>query len=119
MGFPVRTVTRPAVILGRQNGKLPATILLQVPGQSGGPTVRLVGPALRAWKALCAEALSKGHVLKSTSLNDSYRPYDVQKRIPDTTKATRVLGFEATTRLETMLDEVIPWVENEIHLGRI
>lgn len=34
--------------------------------------------------------------------------HDVQKRVPDVTKAKEVLGFEATTTLEDMLDEVIP-----------
>jgi nucleoside-diphosphate-sugar epimerase len=45
--------------------------------------------------------------------------YDVQKRVPDVTKAKEVLGFEATTTLETMLDEVIPWIENAIADGTI
>jgi UDP-glucose 4-epimerase len=45
--------------------------------------------------------------------------YDVQKRVPDVTKAKRVLGFEATTSLEEMLDEVIPWIETEMLAGRI
>jgi nucleoside-diphosphate-sugar epimerase len=45
--------------------------------------------------------------------------YDVQQRIPDTTKAKRVLGFEATTPLEEVLDEVIPWVREQIALGNI
>ena len=45
--------------------------------------------------------------------------YDVQKRIPDTSKAREVLGFEATTSLSDVLDEVIPWVAQEIEAGRI
>ena len=36
--------------------------------------------------------------------------YDVQKRIPDVSKAKKILGFSADTSLELMLDEVIPWV---------
>ena len=46
-------------------------------------------------------------------------PYadDVQCRIPDTAKARAVLGFEATTSLETMLDEVIAWVRDAIAAG--
>lgn len=43
--------------------------------------------------------------------------YDVRKRIPDTRKAKEVLGFEATTTLEEALDEVIPWIREEIELG--
>src|SRR5262249_50010873 len=45
--------------------------------------------------------------------------HDVQKRVPSTDKAQRVLGFEATTSLSEMLDEVIPWVETAITDGRI
>lgn len=45
--------------------------------------------------------------------------YDVQERSPDTTKAARVLGFNATTTLNAMLDEVIPWIERQIQVGQI
>jgi UDP-glucose 4-epimerase len=44
-------------------------------------------------------------------------PYDVQRRIPDVEKAKSVLSFEATTPLETVLDEVIPWIEGQLELG--
>ena len=40
--------------------------------------------------------------------------HDVQKRIPSVEKAKRVLGFEATTTLDVMLDEVIPWIREAI-----
>jgi nucleoside-diphosphate-sugar epimerase len=45
--------------------------------------------------------------------------HDVQMRVPDVRKAREVLGFEATTSLEDMLDEVIPWIREEIKAGRI
>ena len=45
--------------------------------------------------------------------------HDVQKRIPSTVKAKEVLGFEATTTLDEMLDEVIPWIEQAINNGKI
>ena len=45
--------------------------------------------------------------------------YDVQRRVPDVCKAQRVLGFEATTPLDQMLDEVIPWIRQEVEAGRI
>jgi nucleoside-diphosphate-sugar epimerase len=45
--------------------------------------------------------------------------HDVQRRIPDTGKAKSLLGFEATTSLSEMLDEVIPWVSREIAAGGI
>jgi len=45
--------------------------------------------------------------------------HDVQQRVPDTRKAREVLGFEATTSLEAMLDEVIPWIREELEAGRL
>jgi hypothetical protein len=81
MPFPVRDVVKPAAIRGRQNGKLPTDLLGVVAGLAGGPTVRLVDPARRAWRALSAAATQAGHTLKATSTNDSYRPYAVQERI--------------------------------------
>jgi nucleoside-diphosphate-sugar epimerase len=51
--------------------------------------------------------------------SDEPYPYDVQKRIPDTTKARDVLGFTARTPLSEILDEVIPWIRQEIAANRI
>jgi nucleoside-diphosphate-sugar epimerase len=45
--------------------------------------------------------------------------HDVQKRVPSVEKAKRVLGFEATTTLDQMLDEVIPWVQKALSEGAI
>jgi nucleoside-diphosphate-sugar epimerase len=45
--------------------------------------------------------------------------HDVQRRVPDVTKARDVLGFEATTTLADMLDVVIPWITDAVHDGRI
>jgi UDP-glucose 4-epimerase len=45
--------------------------------------------------------------------------FDVQKRVPDVSKARKILGFEATTTLEDMLDEVIPWIQHAIEIGTI
>ena len=45
--------------------------------------------------------------------------HDVQMRVPDTRKAKEILGYEATTPLETMLDEVIPWIRDELEAGRL
>jgi UDP-glucose 4-epimerase len=50
--------------------------------------------------------------------DDPYE-HDVQRRIPATDKARKVLGFEATTSLDEMLDEVIPWIEQAVDEGRI
>ena len=40
---------------------------------------------------------------------DSFE-FDVQKRIPSTEKAKNLLGYEAETTIEEMLDVVIPWI---------
>ena len=45
--------------------------------------------------------------------------HDVQRRVPATQKAQEILGFEATTSLEAMLDEVIPWIRQAIEAGSI
>jgi UDP-glucose 4-epimerase len=45
--------------------------------------------------------------------------HDVQLRVPDVSKARDVLGFEATTTLDGMLDEVIPWIRAEVDAGRL
>jgi len=45
--------------------------------------------------------------------------YDVQKRIPDTSKAKKMLGYEAKTTLDQMLDEAIPWIKEQVKLGGI
>ncbi len=52
-------------------------------------------------------------------VSDQPFEHDVAKRIPSVEKAKRVLGFEATTTLEEMLDEVIPWVRNALKEGII
>jgi UDP-glucose 4-epimerase len=52
-------------------------------------------------------------------VSDEPFEHDVSRRIPSTEKAKRVLGFEATSTLDQMLDEVIPWIEKAIVDGRI
>jgi nucleoside-diphosphate-sugar epimerase len=61
----------------------------------------------------------KGPDVPLNLVHDEAFEHDVQKRVPDTEKAKRVLGFEATKSLETMLDEVIPWIHNAIQEGTI
>src|SRR5579862_1096369 len=51
--------------------------------------------------------------------HDEPFPLDVQRRVPATDKARRVLGFAATTPLEDVLDEVIGWVAGRIESGLI
>jgi nucleoside-diphosphate-sugar epimerase len=50
-------------------------------------------------------------------VSDSPFEHDVQRRVPSTEKAERVLGFTADTSLSDMLDEVIPWIRTAIADG--
>ena len=52
-------------------------------------------------------------------VSDTPFEHDVQRRIPDISKARTVLGFEATTSLDEMLEEVVPWIESAIGQGVI
>ena len=52
-------------------------------------------------------------------VSDTPFEYDVQRRVPEVSKAARVLGFRAETPLSTVLDEVIPWIERQIREGTI
>src|SRR5579862_974195 len=61
----------------------------------------------------------KGEDVPLTLVHDDPFEYDVQRRVPDTEKAKRVLGFEASTSLDQMLDEVIPWIDAAIKAGTI
>ena len=45
--------------------------------------------------------------------------HDVQMRVPDVRKARDLIGFEATTTLDAMLDEVVPWIRAELEAGRL
>ena len=51
--------------------------------------------------------------------HDAPFAHDVQLRVPDVTKARAILGFEATTTLDQMLDEVIPWIRSEMETGAL
>lgn len=50
-------------------------------------------------------------------VHDEPFAHDVHRRVPGVGKARRVLGFEATTTLDDMLDEVIPWIERAVTDG--
>ncbi|HXE10081.1 MAG TPA: NAD-dependent epimerase/dehydratase family protein [Verrucomicrobiae bacterium] len=52
-------------------------------------------------------------------VSDKPFEHDVQKRVPDTKKAKEVLGYEATTSLDKMLNEVIPWIKEQVEHGNI
>lgn len=61
----------------------------------------------------------KGPEVPFRYVSDPPFEHDVQKRVPSVDKARRILGFEATTPLDAVLDEVIPWVEQAIEQGQI
>jgi len=65
------------------------------------------------WKKIHGDSKPFRHV------SDDPYTYDVQKRIPSVDKAKTVLGFEATTSLDAMLDEVIPWIRQAVADGSI
>jgi nucleoside-diphosphate-sugar epimerase len=62
---------------------------------------------------------NKGPDLPERLAHDPAFEHDVQKRVPSVEKAKRVLGFEATTSLEDMLDEVIPWITKAVADGTL
>lgn len=51
--------------------------------------------------------------------HDQAFKYDVETRSPDVSKAKKLLGYEATTSLSQILDEVIPWIKDQVALGEI
>jgi UDP-glucose 4-epimerase len=61
----------------------------------------------------------KGPDVPFSVVSDDPYEYDVQKRVPDVTKAREVLGYTADTSLSEMLDEVIPWVTQAVKDGRL
>lgn len=61
----------------------------------------------------------KGGNVPFRHVSDEAYEYDVQKRVPSVEKAKSVLGFECTTTLDQMLDEVIPWIESALDEGII
>ena len=52
-------------------------------------------------------------------VSDQPFAYDVQKRVPAVNKAQELLGFSADTPLDAILDEVIPWIVEQVKLGGI
>jgi nucleoside-diphosphate-sugar epimerase len=61
----------------------------------------------------------KGPDVPLRHVSDAAFDHDVQRRVPSVVKARQMLGFEATTTLDEMLDEVIPWIDQAIKDGTI
>jgi UDP-glucose 4-epimerase len=80
---------------------------------STSETTTVLELARRIWHRI------KGPDVPFRYVSDPPFEYEVQRRIPSTEKAKRVLGFEATTSLDEMLDEVVPWIEDAVKQGLI
>ncbi len=52
-------------------------------------------------------------------VHDPAYKYDVQERSPAVEKAERLLGFRVEAALSDILDEVIPWIGEQIAVGQI
>lgn len=52
-------------------------------------------------------------------VSDPPYEHDVARRVPSTNKALQILGFQANTSLDVMLDEVIAWVREAVMAGTI
>ncbi len=61
----------------------------------------------------------KGPNVPFDYVSDPPFSHDVKRRIPSTDKAKRVLGFEATTGLHKILEDVVPWIEKAVADGTI
>ena len=81
------------------------------------PLDRRVDDGARAGRADLAQDQGRRQPFRYVS--DEAFDHDVQRRVPSVDKARKILGFEATTTLDEMLDEVIPWIEQAVDDGRI
>ncbi|HEV8669993.1 MAG TPA: NAD(P)-dependent oxidoreductase [Candidatus Limnocylindria bacterium] len=77
---------------------------------SSSEGITVLDLAGRIWRKLRGDAPLR-------IVHDEPLTYDVQRRVPDVTKARRVLGFVATTSLDRALDEVIAWLRAETAAG--
>jgi UDP-glucose 4-epimerase len=71
------------------------------------------------WRKVHGADAEPGGSTPFSYVSDPPFEYDVQRRVPDVRKAGEVLGFEATTTLDEMLDEVIPWIRAELAEARV
>ncbi|MGH9080064.1 MAG: NAD-dependent epimerase/dehydratase family protein [Acidimicrobiales bacterium] len=64
-------------------------------------------------------AAVKGPDVRFDWVSDPPFEHDVNRRVPSVEKAKRILDFEATTSLDKVLKEVIPWIAKAIAQGTI
>merc|ERR1712086_787461 len=76
-----------------------------------GHTVKELAEVI--WKKI------KGLDVPFSYKSDTPFQYDVQNRVPCVDKAKEVLGVECKTGLDEALDEVIPWIKEQVKLGTI
>jgi nucleoside-diphosphate-sugar epimerase len=69
--------------------------------------------AEKIWKKI------KGDNCPFAYISDEPFMYDVQKRVPCVDKAEKLLGFKAEVSLDQILDEVIPWIVEQVRIGGI
>ena len=69
--------------------------------------------AEKIWKKI------KGDDVPFSYVSDEPYKYDVQMRVPDVAKAERLIGFKAEKTLDDILDEVIPWIQEQVRVGGI
>jgi nucleoside-diphosphate-sugar epimerase len=80
---------------------------------STNESISVIQLAEKIWKKI------KGDESPFRYVSDEPFPHDVQKRIPDTKKAEKILGFTAETSIDSVLEEVIPWIKDAIKDGLI
>ena len=56
----------------------------------------------------------RGNEIPLRTVADPPFEHDVARRVPATSKAEKLIGFRATTSLDAILDEVIPWIQHAI-----
>jgi nucleoside-diphosphate-sugar epimerase len=71
------------------------------------------------WRKVHGAEADEGGSKPFRYVSDPPFEYDVQRRVPDVRKARETFGFEATTTLDDMLDEVIPWIRSELAGARV
>ncbi len=78
---------------------------------STGHSTTVLELAERVWRKV------RGDDVPLRFVSDPPFEHDVRMRVPDVRKAREILKFKATTTLDSMLDEVIPWIRDELKAG--